>query len=365
MPGRRNVLIVGAGIIGASVAWHLARAGARVTIVEAGEPGGIATGNSWAWINASWGNPESYFRLRIRAMDEWRRLERELPEIRVAWVGGLLWELPPGQLEAFAAEHTAWGYDLRRVDAVEAQRIEPRLAAPPDFALHAPGEGAVEPQAAAQTLLAAARSLGATVIANTAVRSINLRAGRVIGVETQSGAIVADQVVIAAGAGTPTLAARVGLALPIAALPALLVVTKPHRKLLNGLVMPPGVQVRQTTEGRLVATASFDGTNPGADPALAANDLLHAMRGLLRGSGALALESHAIGHRPIPADGLPIVGGSDAIDGLYLSVMHSGITLAAAVGRFLAEEVMTGRRHPLLASYGPGRLLARRRQQPT
>ena len=98
-------------------------------------------------------------------MDEWRRLERELPEIRVTWVGGLLWELPPGQLEAFAAEHTAWGYDLRRVDAVEAQRIEPRLAAPPDFALHAPGEGAVEPQAAAQTLLAAARSLGATVIA--------------------------------------------------------------------------------------------------------------------------------------------------------------------------------------------------------
>jgi glycine/D-amino acid oxidase-like deaminating enzyme len=67
---RPHVLIVGAGIIGASIAWHLVRAGARVTVTDAGEPGGIATRNSWAWINASWGNPEPYFRLRARAMDD-------------------------------------------------------------------------------------------------------------------------------------------------------------------------------------------------------------------------------------------------------------------------------------------------------
>ena len=67
---RPHVLIVGAGIIGASIAWHLVRAGARVTVIDARETGGIATRNSWAWINASWGNPEPYFRLRVRAMDE-------------------------------------------------------------------------------------------------------------------------------------------------------------------------------------------------------------------------------------------------------------------------------------------------------
>ena len=88
MADRPHVLIVGAGIIGASIAWHLARASARVTVVEAGEPGGVATPNSWAWINASWGNPEVYFRLRVRAMDEWRRLERDLPDVHVAWAGG-------------------------------------------------------------------------------------------------------------------------------------------------------------------------------------------------------------------------------------------------------------------------------------
>lgn len=56
MSHRQHVLVVGAGIIGASIALHLLRAGARVTIIEGGDSGGIATGNSFAWINASWGN---------------------------------------------------------------------------------------------------------------------------------------------------------------------------------------------------------------------------------------------------------------------------------------------------------------------
>ena len=60
MKGKR-IIVVGAGIIGASIAWHLAKAGAEVTVLEAGEPGGVATRNSWAWINASWGNPGNLF----------------------------------------------------------------------------------------------------------------------------------------------------------------------------------------------------------------------------------------------------------------------------------------------------------------
>ena len=66
----KRVLIVGAGVIGASIAWHLARAGAEVTVLDGGAAGGLATRTSWAWINASWGNPEPYFHLRERAMLE-------------------------------------------------------------------------------------------------------------------------------------------------------------------------------------------------------------------------------------------------------------------------------------------------------
>src|SRR5688572_33247857 len=102
MADRPNVLVVGAGIIGASIAYHLAQRGARVTILDSGEPGGVATRNSWAWINASWGNPEPYFRLRIRSMAEWRRLAADVPALDVQWLGGLLWDLPRAELEAYA-----------------------------------------------------------------------------------------------------------------------------------------------------------------------------------------------------------------------------------------------------------------------
>jgi len=72
-----HVIVVGAGIVGASIARHLAKAGARVTVVEAGEPGGVATRSSWAWINASSGSPEPYFRLRHRSQEEWWQGERD------------------------------------------------------------------------------------------------------------------------------------------------------------------------------------------------------------------------------------------------------------------------------------------------
>jgi glycine/D-amino acid oxidase-like deaminating enzyme len=349
---RPHVLIVGAGIIGASIAWHLVRAGARVTLTDANEPGGIATRNSWAWINASWGNPEPYFRLRVRAMDEWRRLAHEVSNIRVAWVGGLFWELPSEQLETFEIGHTAWGYDIRRVERTEVQRIEPYLATPPQFALHAPMEGAVEPLAATQALLGGAQKIGATVIGNNPVRCFNLRTGRVTGAETSAGSLDADEVVVASGVGTAKLLASVGLTLPMTASPALLVRTLPYAKRLNGLVMSPAMQLRQTPEGRLVAAVGFEHAGADADGTKPAAATLDAMREMIISSKSLQLESHVVGLRPIPKDGFPVVGRAVGITGLYVAVMHSGITLAPAIGRFVADEILTGQRDSLIAAYG-------------
>ena len=67
MAAKQRVIVAGAGIIGASIAWHLTRDGADVTVI-AEDTGGVATPNSFAWINASWGNPEFYFRFRRRSM---------------------------------------------------------------------------------------------------------------------------------------------------------------------------------------------------------------------------------------------------------------------------------------------------------
>ena len=68
--GPARVLIVGAGIIGASIAHHLARRGAAVTLIDRSGPAAEASGASFGWINASFGNPEPNFRLRFQSLLE-------------------------------------------------------------------------------------------------------------------------------------------------------------------------------------------------------------------------------------------------------------------------------------------------------
>ena len=356
MAGKR-VIVVGAGIIGASIAWHLAKAGAEVTVIEADEPGGVATRNSWAWINASWGNPEVYFRLRTRSMAEWRRIDREVPGLDVSWCGGLTWDLPPDKLEAYAVEHIAWGYGIRRVDRAGALRIEPNIKQPPDFALHVAEEGKVEPLAAAAAFLAGAEAMGVTVLRNSPVKWLEEKNGRITGVCINDGVLHADDVVIAAGAGAATLLGSIGLSYDIGAPAGLLVHSKPTGEVLHTLLQTPELHVRQTSEGRLVAGSDFSGADPADNPRGAASALYQQVQDMVVGADQVEMDFHTVGFRPTPGDGFPMIGRPQSREGLYITVMHSGITLAPAVGLFASAELLEGKRDPLIAPYHPDRLL--------
>lgn len=347
-----QIVVVGAGIVGASIAWHLTARGAAVTVLEAGAAGGAATAASFAWINATAGNPEPYFRLRLRSMAEWRRLHAEVPALPLSWCGGLCWDLERAALEAYAREHGGWGYGVRRVDRAAAARIEPALADPPEFALHVAEEGAVEPAPAAVALLDDAVARGARLVPRCEVRGLVESKGRIAGVATGDGPIAADEVVLAAGAATPALAATAGVAVALATPPGLLVHSRPHARLLNGLVMMPELHMRQTIDGRIVSAADFGGMDPGADAAATVRAVFAATRAKLKGAARLVLDFHTIGLRPTPADEFPIAGRAPGRPGLYVAVMHSGVTLAPAIGLFAAEELLEGRRDPLLARYG-------------
>lgn len=361
MAARKEILVVGAGIIGASIGWHLARAGARVTVIAAGREGGVATPTSFAWLNASAGNPEPYFRLRIRSMREWTRLAAEVPGIPLAWTGGLCWDLPAAEMERYAAEHGGWGYGIRVVGRDEAARIEPGLAKPPARAVHVAEEGMVEPVAATLALLADAVRRGAVVRTglniNAVERTPDGSAGGRPAIVANGERIAADAIVIAAGAGTPALAATAGIAVPLTTPPGLIVHSRPlAERLLNGLVLSDGPHVRQTAEGRIIAGGDFGGSDPGEHADETAAALFGAVKAMLRRGDALEMDFHTIGWRPTPADGFPVIGpAGTGAPGIYLAVMHSGITLAPAVGLFAAEEILTGRRDPLLAPYGIGR----------
>jgi glycine/D-amino acid oxidase-like deaminating enzyme len=77
---------------------------------------------------------------------------------------------------------------------------------------------------------------------------------------------------------------------------------------------------------------------------------------MLAGAKGLELERCSIGHPPTPAGGFPAIGRAGSRPGLYIAVMHSGFILAPAVGAFVADEILTGRRNALLRPYGAQRL---------
>jgi glycine/D-amino acid oxidase-like deaminating enzyme len=358
---QKHVIVVGGGIIGASFAYHLAKAGARVTLLdELKQRGGVATLKSWAWINGSWGNPENYFRLRMHSMVLWRSLDKIVPGLQVNWCGGLLWDLPEDELRFYVKQQSAWGYDIKLVDRHMARKMEPSLAEPPELAAHAAGEGVVEPVHAVACLLAAAEQHDAQVLSG--VRAIRLAEDSrgITGVMTDDGVLEADDVIVAAGAASPQILKTVGIALPLDTPPGLLVFSEPALELLNGLVMAPELHVRQRPDGSLIAGSDFGGTDPGSDPEATAEQLFGKVKALVSGAANLKMAGFSIGYRPTPPDGVSVVGRIQGKRGLYVCVTHSGITLAPALGEFGAREILGGDRDPLLQPFGPDRLLARK-----
>ena len=126
-----HIVVAGAGIIGASIGYHLAKRGARVTILDALQPGSGATGKSLGWINATFSKrPRAYFDLNHAGMAAWRRLQPELGgELNVQWGGSVAW-FPPGpeaeELRANVRNHQEWGYAVHLISdthSLVAQRV--------------------------------------------------------------------------------------------------------------------------------------------------------------------------------------------------------------------------------------------------
>jgi glycine/D-amino acid oxidase-like deaminating enzyme len=107
--------------------------------------------------------------------------------------------------------------------------------------------------------------------------------------------------------------------------------------------------MRQTAEGRIVAGSDFGGAEPGADQQATATALFAKLRQSLLESQSLTMDFFTVGYRPTPKDGLPIIG--HACEGLYIAVMHSGVTLAPIAGLLASSEILTGTEDPALAPF--------------
>jgi D-hydroxyproline dehydrogenase subunit beta len=373
----RRCVVVGAGVLGASVAARLAQTGMHVTLLEAGQPGRGTSRWSFAWVNSNDKGPRPYHDLNHAGLRAWAQLAPALD--------GAAWYRPAGNLEVAAsaagrAELAArvrrlagWGYPARLIDVTEAAEIEPALRPPGPDTMTAwfPDEAYLLTEPLIERLIARAVADGAILLAGEQGRVTGLDAapGRAARVRTAAGAVLtADEVVCCAGRWTPGLAALAGAAgtVPLVAwdtpgspAPALVVRVGPVTPAAPvRLLHAPGVFLRPHPGGLLHLEAPdtpVDLYTPEAELRYRSDELLRRARRTVRGLDGARVVAYQVCVRPLPADEVSIVGRLPGAEWLYAAVTHSGVTLAAQLSRHIAAELVSGEPSAELAPYRPDR----------
>lgn len=352
-----RVVIVGAGILGASLSYALSRRGAAVTVVDAAAPAAGATGHSFGWINASFFADAAHFAFRSEGIDAHRRLCRDL-ELPVSWSGCLCWEHQGDALEAQAGVLRNLGYSVEALSKSALQKREPHLSAPEE-ALYFRSEGAAEPLALTQALLTASQ---AKIILGCRVEGIEAKGGAVIGLRIPGGILPADRVIVAAGTGNTALLAPLGVSLPMLHRPGVIFRTGAVPPVLNHICVAPIGEFRQMPNGQIVMPTAVSHQADQSSQIIERPDILAAqacarLQEVLP-DVPLQWQDVALAARPVPQDGLPVIGACGP-EGLFTAVMHSGITLAGVAAEILSAEVMdqllSNAQAALVAPYRPAR----------
>ena len=357
---RDRVVIAGAGIIGASIAYHLAERGAHVTVLERQAPGSGATRNSFAWLNATFSKqPRSYYDLNLAGIAGWRRLSLRFRDLNVQWGGSVQWSEPgdgASRLRAAIAQHEAWGYPVHAIEADDIPALLPSVApGPAGAACFADQEGTVDPIHALTVFLEHARAMGAQIEYPVEVTGMASAGGRVSGVESTRGKFPCDYLVLAAGVDTERLARLVNVNVPLKDSPGALAHSKPGVRLLNRVALAPGANIKQNPDGRIVTGTDFGGTPVNDTSREFGLRLMKNAQRFVPKLSSVELEMVTLGHRVLPKDELPVVGLTRTCPNLYIAAMHSGMTLSPIIGQVAAMEILDGVEVDLLRAYRPSR----------
>ena len=350
----KSVLIVGAGIVGACFAYECSLAGLRTTVVSEHPvgSGAMATTNTWGWINASRGNGKGYFDFRHRSMHIWKSYCAKFADIQISGIGGYVWDQPTTALRAYAQQHKSWGYPTEYIEGNALSARLPFLKDIPTAAVYVPSEFGLEGVNVSQVLLDAS---GASY-QHAYVHGLIFDGKKVSGIMTNLGELYADEVIIASGSGALSILQSIGIQLEMQNTKGLLVRSKPIPRFLDCLITAPNFHVRQDGDGVLIVGGTFDrdqGQNKEIFYHQFAQKLLVRVEQAIECPKQLEMACYSIGERPIPKGKLPRIGrlatrNQEQLSGLYLAVMHSGMTNGPAAAQAGVAEIISGIRDPIL-----------------
>ena len=369
---RTDVVVIGAGVQGSSVALRLAQAGRRVTVLERAVPGAEASSAAGGILSPGVEalEPGPFYALCRASLARYPAFAAEVEQLSGMSVGlRMLGTLEVALdddharvLAARAEKIVRHGLPVEVLDDAAVHRLEPAVSPEARGALFFPDEGSLDPRPLARAAYVAASRVGARFVTGQ-VRGIVTEGGRAVGVEHEAGRIEADAVVLAAGSwslqveghGLPPGAVR-----PVRGQIAVLDTRPP---LLSRVVFSGHGYVVPRADGRVLCGSTME--EVGFEKAVTAEGLRHVLDVAIGVAPALArapvVETWS-NFRPASPDGEPILGPG-TVPGLLYATGHTrnGILLAPVTADALAAAVL-GRPPPVdLAPFSPARLAAYRR----
>ncbi len=341
---RLKVAVVGAGIIGAASAFYLSQQGIEVHLFDlAPGPAEGVTYNAFGWVNKINGDPSfvEAYKFRISAVEEYESVFADMPELLpCVRRGSLVWKDSPAATAYVAAQHEPFE-DLELLPSGSIPTKERRLRRPPPSAIYSPRDIAISPVLLARSFIARAERSGAVLHYGVRVDRLKLSAKTVEGVQTESGLLTFDLVVLAAGVQTASLLESIGISLCMDSSPAVLLRYRTRERFISNVLSFPELEIRQAADQTVLIVEDF---HAGCEDRnfralrLRVNDVLHDY---LSVPGDLEFSYGAVGHRPVFSDGLTRSGFAQNVEGLYLLVGHPGIILAPLLSRLAAQQIVS------------------------
>ena len=363
-----DMIVVGGGVVGMLTAWTLGQAGAEVVLLERGE-----TGREASWAGGGivsplypWRYSAAVANLAHWSQDFYPQLADRLladtgldPEVHVT---GLYWLDLDDQAEALAWAHTN-GRPLSEVDIATVHEAVPVLGQGFERAVYMSGVANVRNPRLAKSLREALVRLPNVSVREQVEVTGFLREGeRVTGVRTAQGDVLADSVVLAAGAWSGELLAKLGLELPVEPVKGQMILYRCAADFLSSMVLAKGRYAIPRRDGHILIGSTLEHAGFDKTPSAEALGSLRASaEELIPALAGLEPVNHWAGLRPGSPQGIPFIGEVPGHQGLWLNTGHyrNGLVLAPASCQLLADLMQ--HRSPIIAAqpYAPeGRLVA-------
>jgi glycine/D-amino acid oxidase-like deaminating enzyme len=345
-----DAIVIGAGIVGASVALSLTNSGLKVLVIDRGAVSSGTTGAGEGNILVSDKDPGPELTLALRSRDLWFEMQNDVGDsFELEAKGGVVVARnDEGPLMELAHEQSLNGVSVQKLDHSSLHELEPYLDQRYQSGVFYPQDAQCQPMLAAAHVIRAVVTRGGAFISQARVTKINVREGRVVGIETTQGNFSAPVIVNATGTWAGELAKMAGSHLPIAPRKGFILVTEPTKKYVFHKVYDSDYVANvASSDAELQTSTVVEGTRAGTILIGASRERVgfdgSMNYEILRRLAAQATSLFPVlrdvqllrayrGFRPYAPDHLPVIGEDATVKGLWHSAGHEGAGIGLAPG---------------------------------